>query len=175
MIPEKAEVLKTRFYLIVEIDLSDILDTSFQENTFQNSLEIPIIVIADEVSSLLKVCKPYKAPGNDRIPNGFLRAIGPKLTKAVARLANAYWALGHFPARFKKARTIVLCKPGKPSYSNPGTWRPIALLNTIGKLIKSLITKRLSWAIEEYKLFPDTQMGARPDRSTETALELLTV
>ena len=84
MIPEKAEVLKARFYPIIEADLSNILDTSFQENTFQNSLEIPIIVIANEVNSLLKVCKLYKTPGNDRIPNGFLRAIGPKLVEAVA-------------------------------------------------------------------------------------------
>ena len=90
MIPEKAKVLKARFYPIVEVDLSDILDTFFQENTFQNSLEIPIIVTADEVNSLLKVCKSYKALGNNCIPNGFLRAIGPKLVEAVARLANAY-------------------------------------------------------------------------------------
>jgi hypothetical protein len=173
-IPEKAEALKARFYPIVEADLSDILDTSFQDSTFQNSLEIPIIATADEVSSLLKARKPYKAPGNDRIPNGFLRAMGPKLAEAVAQLANACWALGHFPARFKEARTVVLRKPGKPSYSDPGAWRPIALLNTIGKLIESLMAKRLSQAAEEHKLLPDTQMGARPGRSTETALELLT-
>jgi len=98
--------------------------------------------------------------------------MGPKLAEAVARLANACWALGHFLARFKEARTVVLRKPGKPSYSNPGAWWPIVLLNTIGKLIKSLIAKRLSWAAEEYKLFPDTQIGARPGRLTEIALEL---
>jgi len=91
----------------------------------------------------------------------------------VARLANAYWALGYFLARFKEAKIVVLRKPGKPSYSNLGTWWSITLLNTIGKLIESFITKRLSWATKEYKLFPDTQMGARPGRLTETALELL--
>ena len=36
------------------------------------------------------------------------------------------------------------------------------------------MAKRLSQAAEEYKLLPDTQMGARPGRSTEIALELLT-
>jgi len=90
----------------------------------------------------------------------------------VARLANACWALGHFPARFKEAQIVVLCKPGKPSYSNLGAWRPIVLLNTIGKLIESFIAKRLSRAAEEYKLLPDTQIGARPGRSTKTVLEL---
>ena len=100
--------------------------------------------------------------------------MGPKLAEAVAQLANACWALGHFPARFKEARTVVLRKPGKPSYSDLGAWRPIALLNTISKLIESLMAKRLSQAAEEHKLLPDTQMGARQGRSTETALELLT-
>jgi hypothetical protein len=119
-ITEKAEALKARFYPIVEADLSDIQDTSFQDSSFQDSLEVPRLATADEVSSLLRARKPYKAPGNDRIPNGFLRAMGPKLAKAVAQLANACWALGHFPARFKEARTVVLRKPGKASYSDPG-------------------------------------------------------
>ena len=93
----------------------------------------------------------------------------------MVRLANAYWALGHFPARFKEVRTVILCKPGKLSYSNLGAWWSIVLLNIIGKLIESLIAKRLSWAAEEYKLFPDIQMGARPGRSTEIVLELFIV
>ena len=173
-ISEKAEALKARFYPVVEANLSDIQDMSFQDSSFRGSLEVPRLATADEVSSLLKARKPYKAPGNDRIPNGFLRAMGPKLAEAVAQIANACWALGHFPARFKEARTVVLRKPGKPSYSDPGAWRPIALLNTIGKLIESLMARRLSQVAEEHKLLPDTQMGARPGRSTETALELLT-
>ena len=47
-------------------------------------------------------------------------------------------------------------------------------MNTIGKLIESLMAGRLSQAAEKYKLFLDMEMGARPGRSTETALELLT-
>lgn len=67
----------------------------------------------------------------------------------------------------------MLRKPGKPSYSKPGAWRLIALLNTISKLIESLMARRLSQAAEEHGLFPNTQMGARPSRLTETALKLL--
>ena len=100
---EKAEALKARFYPMVEADLSDIQDTLFQDNSFQDSLEIPRLATAEEVSSLLRARKPYKAPGNDRIPNGFLRAMGPRLAEAVAQLANACWALGHFLIKFKKA------------------------------------------------------------------------
>ena len=54
LIAEKAEALKARFYHTVEGDLTDILDTSFQDNNFQNSLEIPILATAKDVSSLSK-------------------------------------------------------------------------------------------------------------------------
>jgi hypothetical protein len=68
----------------------------------------------------------------------------------------------------------VIRKPGKESYEEPGAWRLIVLLNTIGKLIKAVIAKRIQEAVEQHHLLPDTQIGARTKRSTETALELLT-
>jgi hypothetical protein len=70
----------------------------------------------------------------DGVPNGFLRAMGPKMAQALAMLATAYWELGHYPHQLKRARAITLRKPGKPKYSGPGAWRPIALLSAIGKL-----------------------------------------
>jgi len=105
---------------MTKVDLSDIYDTSFQDSSFQDSLKVSKLTISKEVNSLLRTRKLYKTLGNDRIPNSFLRAIGLKLVEAVVRLANAYWALGHFPARFKEAQIVILRKPGKPSYSNLG-------------------------------------------------------
>jgi hypothetical protein len=89
-------------------------------------------------------------------------------------LATVYWKTGYYPCLFKRACTITLRKLGKLTYSDPGAWRPIALLNTIGKVIETLVAQRLSKVAEEHNLLPDTQMGARPGRSTKTALELLT-
>jgi retron-type reverse transcriptase len=100
--------------------------------------------------------------------------MGTKMAEAIARLALACWELGHYPQQFKEAHTIILRKPEKPKYSDLGAWRPIALLSTIGKVIETLIAKRIGKAAEDNHLLPDTQMGARAGRSTETALELLT-
>jgi hypothetical protein len=74
----------------------------------------------------------------------------------------------------KKARTIVLRKPGKASYEVASAWRPIALLKTIGKVIEKVVAKRIKEAAESHNLLPPEQMGARTGRSTSTALELLT-
>lgn len=173
-IPEKADALRTKFYPEVQADITDIQDTTFQDNTFIGSFDIDQVVTHHEISALLRTRRANKAPGSDSISNDFLKAMGEPLANAVACIATACWQLGHYPAQLKHARTIVLRKPNKQSYEEPGSWRPIALLNTIGKLIEAVTAKRIQTIAEEHHLLPDTQMGARRFRSTETALELLT-
>ena len=78
--------------------------------------------------------------------------------------------MGYHPKAFRTAITVVLKKPGKPSYSDPAAYRPIALLNTLGKVLEAIIARRISNLAERYNLLPDEQYGARPGRSTEDAL-----
>ena len=65
---------------------------------------------------------------------------------------------------------MVLRKPGKPDYSDPAAYRPIALLNTIGKVLEAIVARRISDLAEDANLLPDEQYGARPGRSAEDAL-----
>ncbi|KAI1004438.1 hypothetical protein K3495_g3774 [Podosphaera aphanis] len=44
----------------------------------------------------------------------------------------------------------------------------------MGKLLEKLVANRISDAAEKYSLLPDEQMGARPKRSSISAVELLT-
>jgi hypothetical protein len=76
-------------------------------------------------------------------------------------------------ARFKDTRTIVLQKPSKPDYSEPGTWKPIVLLSILGKVVEMLLSCWLSILAEQEYLLPDSQIGNRKNRSVETALYLL--
>ena len=64
--------------------------------------------------------------------------------------------LGHYPAAWKTAIIIVLKKPGKPDYTVPGAYRPISLLNTLGKLLEKVIARRLTFYAETHKLLPET-------------------
>ena len=64
----------------------------------------------------------------------------------------------------------MLKKLCKPSYSDPSAYRPIALLKTMGKVLESVIAKRISKLAETHSLLPDSQYGARPGMSTEAAL-----
>ena len=118
--------------------------------------------------------KKDKAPGEDGIPNRFLVELGQPLSLALAGLFQQCLQIGYYPAHFRRAQTIILRKPGKASYAEPGSWRPIALLSTIGKILETLVARRLGATAEKHQLLPDTQMGNRPGHSIETALQLLT-
>jgi hypothetical protein len=89
-------------------------------------------------------------------------------------LAQASWKLGYIPRKLKSAITVVLQKPGKPSYKYTKAWRPIILLSTLGKLIEKATTQKIRNAAEKYNLLPDKQIGARAQRSTVIVLDLLT-
>ena len=95
------------------------------------------------------------------------------MIKVIIRLALVYQELSYYPQQFKEVYIIILKKLEKPKYLDLGAWRPIALLSTIGKVIETLIAKRLGKVVEENHLLLDTQMGARVGRSTKIALELL--
>ena len=68
---------------------------------------------------------------------------------------------------------MMLRKLNKLDYTSPKVYRLIALLNTLGKALEAVIARRLRFLVEKYTLLPNTQMGARKGRSTETALYLL--
>ena len=55
--------------------------------------------------------------------------------------------LGYWPNHFKKSTMIIISKPNKLSYDSPKSFRPIALLNTLGKLIKKVIGERIQFHI----------------------------
>jgi hypothetical protein len=89
-IQEKAEALKQRFYPNIEADLSDIRDTSLSNESFPlDTLEIDNAATKKEVIRVLKRLRLFKALGRDGIPNGLLKAMGPKLVQAIANLTTA--------------------------------------------------------------------------------------
>ncbi|KAI1002566.1 hypothetical protein K3495_g5640 [Podosphaera aphanis] len=115
-----------------------------------------------------------KAPGLDGIPNRFLKQCRATLSNDLAELFNACLSLGYHPKGFKESATIGLMKPQKPRYDIPQSYRQIALLDTMGKLLEKLAANRISKAAKDFNLLLGEQMNARPKRSTISAVELLT-
>ena len=49
----------------------------------------------------------------------------------------------------------------------------MALLNTIGKALEAVIAGRISYAAEQYGLFPKTHLGGRKGISVDHAIQLI--
>ena len=130
-----------------------------------------IRVSFEDVGEALIRPQQWKAAGPDGIPNGFLRACGDPLIEAIRRIAATSLAIGYYPRAFKKARVIVLRKPGKTvsQLRTAGGWRPISLLSCIGKVVESVMTAKMSRLAEKAGILPPEQMGNREKRSTELA------
>lgn len=70
--------------------------------------------------------------------------------------------------------TVVLCKPGKPCYDTPKAYRPIALLNTMGKVLTAIVAELMVFYTKMHYLLPAHHFRGRPGRTTTDAVHLLT-
>ncbi|EAQ84238.1 hypothetical protein CHGG_10642 [Chaetomium globosum CBS 148.51] len=171
---QKANALAERFFPSPPANLTDVQDQTFL-NSRDPGFDVSQAVKPAEITRAIGGASPWKAPGEDLLPMGLLKACGAPLAEVLALLATRCLELGWFPNRFKRAKTVVLPKPGKapPVYQTPGGYRPIALLPTLGKVIESVVATKVTLAAEANGLLPDEQMGNRAHRSTELAVRLV--
>jgi hypothetical protein len=131
------------------------------------------IITEDALIHAIARLSPYKAPGPDGICNVVLRECVDVLAPHLLRLFQATFDLNVFYPPWREFTTVVLRKPGKPDYTIPKAYRPIALLNTTYKLLSSIVANHLSEVLEKHNLIPPTHFGGRPGRSTTDSLHLL--
>lgn len=158
-------------------------------------------VIPEQVAALIRQLKKNKAPGRSGICGRALRLLlrmdsmcesgagadtgsgspaqpqdaQPPFRRFIDYLAYHFTTClenGYFPLAYKIARTIVLPKPKKnPALAS--SYRPIALLEIIGKLLEKIVAIRLTAMTKKYhdsmNLLPFHQF-AFSGRSTEDAL-----
>jgi hypothetical protein len=95
------------------------------------------------------------------------------IAPALHVLFNSCLTTGYYPKAFKHSCIVALQKPGKDDYTQPKSYRPIALLNTIRKILDAVIARRISFAVEMHSLLPAEHMSSRKERSTEHAIHML--
>jgi len=113
----------------------------------------------EQILRQLKKLKPYKAPGPDSIPNIVLTKNADLL---VERLHLIYIAMLDKSLHYKPWKsftTVVLCKPGKPCYDVPKAYYPIALLNTMWKVITAIVADQIMFLSEDHQLLLKHHFG----------------
>ena len=131
-------------------------------------------ITKESVARQLRKLKPYKAPGPDGIPNIVLTKCADTLTDRLYYIYSAIYDKRLYYEPWKTFNTVVLRKPGKPSYEVPKAYRPIALINTLWKVLTAILAKQLSYFAEKHHLLPNHHFGGRPGRTTTDAMHLLT-
>lgn len=134
--------------------------------------EIPPITMEELVKASQNLA-PNKAPGPDFIPPKIIKEAVMMIPETFRSIFNTLIKKGTFPKIWKEARVVLLEKPVK-NRGDPPSFRPICLINSIGKLFEGIINERLRQEIEEKHLLNDQQYGFRKGRSTIHAIRKIT-
>ena len=70
--------------------------------------------------------------------------------------------------------SVIIPKLDKPAYNTPKAFRPIVLLNTLGKLIEKMVARQLQFDAVKYGILHSNQLGGVAQQSTEDAGVFLT-
>ncbi|GBM88565.1 Putative protein in type-1 retrotransposable element R1DM [Araneus ventricosus] len=180
-------VLPTQLSVLEDIDPSgsqlriaqDILEKLFPFPTYSIRQLLPSPSIRDdipftisEVKSVVKSLPNGKAPGIDGIDNLVLKSLNKEFPNLFCTFFNKCLDLRTFPDAFKISNIVLFQKVGKnPKLSS--SYRPIALLPTIGKTLEKLLTQRLMFHLESENKLNQNQHGFRTGKSVDTAISSL--
>ena len=128
----------------------------------------------EEIRDSIKNLSLYKAPGLNKISNSVLTHCANQLIPYLGPIYRASVKLKYYPERWKRFTTVVLRKGGKPDYTVPGAYRPIALLDTIWKVMASVMKGKIQYYTEKLQLLPNMQFGGRSGCTTTDSLHTLT-
>ena len=89
-----------------------------------------------------------KVAGPDRILNKAIKAALKAVATPLANTATTCLLKGNLPECYKDIITVVLQKANKKDYSLLGSYRPVALENTLGKILEKIVAKQIQKAVE---------------------------
>lgn len=171
--------------------LADVLESQFQpvqdappiphvvevQQTVMAALHAPAdepsFVTETEVKAAISELKSRKAPGPDGITNDVLKKLPQSAIVFIVALFNAIFMFQYFPSQWKHAHVLNFHKPGK-NPKLPESYRPISLLNTLGKLCEKLILNRLLKFVSDNNIMNKEQFGFRAHHSTTHQLVRIT-
>jgi len=115
----------------------------------------------EEFKFVLSSCNNSSTPGPDKLSWNHLKIIfeDNECLDIFVQIANACINLGYWLLHFKISTMIVISKPNKKSYDSSKSFRPIVLLNTMGKLIEKVIRERLQFNIVSNNFIYPSQLG----------------
>ena len=122
----------------------------------------------EEFRSVITNCNNSSIPGLDKLSWSHFKTVlkyDDYLTNII-NIANTCINLDYWPTYFKRSTIVVIPKFNKQLYNSPKSFRPIVLLNTLGKLIEKFIGKRLQFQVISNDFIHLSQLSSLKFKST---------
>ena len=130
------------------------------------------ILTEEIVIAMKKLNLSKKSVDVDGIHPMMLRHSGNQFQVLLLKLYNAVMQSQAWP--WSEGKVILLKKPGKSNYSDPGSYRPITITSYVGKLMESILKNRLTSFLEREEILSPSQHGFRKNFSTASYMFELT-
>jgi hypothetical protein len=112
-----------------------------------------------QVTKAINRLAPYKAPGPNRVANVIFTKCADLLASHLGTIFHTTFTQEHYPESWKLSSTIVLQKPGCPDYTLTKVYRPIALLDTMAKILSSCVADEIAYLAQTHKMLPPNHFG----------------
>ncbi|KAJ2950833.1 hypothetical protein O0L34_g9105 [Tuta absoluta] len=136
--------------------LKELLSSTHPDDTYSCK------VTRDEIDRAIKHIAVNKACGEDGVFPEFIRYCGPRTREWIAKFFTSIIDSGKIPLPLKFSKVVAILKPEKPD-DKAESYRPIALLSVVYKLLERVLYNRISKPINA--IIPTEQAGFRPNRS----------
>lgn len=123
----------------------------------------------EDIEAGLKI-KGKKAASPDGIPPEVIKLMAKHKAGEVAEIMSGVMRSGSFPNSWKRGKLALIEKEGKEGHKEK-LYRPICLINTIGKLYEQMIGRRIMNGLETRQELNPNQFGCREKRSRVDAIE----
>ncbi|KAF8677922.1 hypothetical protein AX14_004740, partial [Amanita brunnescens Koide BX004] len=133
-------------------------------------------ISTQEISDMLKLTSNSSAPGPDFVTWHHLKQIFDMegVSTAITLFFNNICDSGVWPSWFKELVSVIIPKPKKADYTVPKAYQPIALLNTMGKLLTKVLANRMQFDAAAYSLLHEGQCGGiRKHATIDASIVLL--
>ena len=126
-------------------------------------------VLPDEVDKTIRNLKNSKASGLDNLDTYILKLVRPYIVPSVCHIVNLSIQNKKFPNKWKLAKVIPLYK-GKGSKFEAKSYRPVAILPILSKVLERVMYRKIITYMDENKLFNPSHHAYRSFHSTTTAM-----
>ena len=121
----------------------------------------------ENLEEVIQSFKNKKAAGPDGLKPFVLKELSKNKIEELLFIYKTMILLRFTPTQWTKSKVIWIPKPGKDTYKEYKSWRPISLLNQPLKVMEKLVARQ---ADKEMTAVHDRQHGFRKNKSTESAI-----